>query len=270
MSTSAATAVPAAPPRVRRRTTSAGRVAALARAEAVALLRQRSTLLTVLLGPFLVVVLAVAQRGAPAAAWTHLLSTALPTLLMLVVHFPVLVVVVSRRETRVLARLRTSELSPAELVAGTALPLAAVGAASAALTCGLYRLLGGVAPAGAWPVLGIALAIAGMLAAAMAVATATASAESANWTAMPLVLVVTVAGQVLLAGAGGAELRTAALLLPFASLPDLLARTSSAPLEVPATALPGSPELVDVLLLAAWTALAALVAHRRWRWGPRD
>ncbi|GAB7192306.1 hypothetical protein NUM3379_30150 [Kineococcus sp. NUM-3379] len=268
--TTSPTTTSPAPARLRRTRSPLARTAALARFEAAVLLRQRTTLLTLLLGPAVAVGLALAQRGAGPQVWTQLLGTAMLMLLALTVHYPALTVAVGRRESRVFARLRTSELTGAGVLAGVLAPLVVAGLLGAALVCLLYGVLGGVAPTGVLPVLGVVLATAGLLAAALAVATATPSTEAANWTALPLVLVASVAGQVLLAPGAGEGLRTVALLLPFASLADLLARTSSAPLDLPATALPLPPEVADVLLLAAWTLLFAAVARRRWRWGPRD
>ncbi|GHI06578.1 hypothetical protein AQI88_19725 [Streptomyces cellostaticus] len=172
---------------------------------------------------------------------------------------------VARREELVLKRLRTGELSDAEILTGTALPAAGLGLVQALLLCvGCAVLLHTGAPKAPYlTVLGVAAGL--VLSAALAALTAafTRTTESAQVTALPLVFVS-------MAGSG--------IMIPTEVMPHTLASVCEL--------LPLSPAIR--LVRAGWsgqmsayealgttaTALAwivvAVFAVRRWfRWEPR-
>ncbi|MFC5801401.1 ABC transporter permease [Streptomyces formicae] len=247
------------------------RLAALGRAELTLLVRNRTALVVALLLPVAMVASMRSSLGRVdlgAAGMTldgALLSGAIGMVLLLVVYLNLTSAFVARREELVLKRLRTGEVSDAEILAGTALPAAALALAQSVLVvvAGAVFLDAGGPRRPELLVAGVLLGIVLMTVLAAATAALTRTTESAQITTMPLFLVCAL-------GSG--------LFVPVDLLPDRIAWVCE---RLPMT---GVMELVRAGLLggadgaeAARAALRALiwiacslVAVRRWfRWEPR-
>lgn len=258
--------------RRRRRVTPLQRTLRLARFETSMLARQRTTLVTLLSGPFLVLALAALSPSASPQALAALAGMGVLVVMSLTTHFAGVMLTVNRREAQVLKRLRTSELSGGELVTGMYLPLVVVGVLESLAVVGVLAARGGALPdALGWlPMMtGVLIASVGLVVAGVAVAGLSGNAEKANWAAVPLLVVVSGAANMLTVSALPEVARQVLLLFPFASLTDLVARTSGASVSLAELPVPVPGELVDIALLLVWTLVFAAVAKRLWRWEPR-
>ncbi|MFF7970357.1 ABC transporter permease [Streptomyces sp. NPDC007905] len=172
---------------------------------------------------------------------------------------------VARREELVLKRLRTGELTDAEILTGTALPAAGLGLAQALLLCaGCAVLLHTGAPRAPFlTLLGLAAGL--VLSAALAALTAsfTRSVESGQVTALPLVFVS-------MMGSG--------IAIPTEVMPDRLASVCELLPLSPAVRLvrggwTGQLSAYEVLgavaTTLAWTVVAVFAVRRWFRWEPR-
>lgn len=258
--------------RRRREVSPVQRTLRLARFETSMLTRQRTTLITLLSGPLVILALAAISPSTSPQALAALGAMGVLVVMTITTHFAAVMLTVNRREAQVLKRLRTSELSGGELVAGMYLPLVVVGVLESLAVVGLLAARGGALPdALGWLVwlTGVLIASVGLVVAGVAVAGLSGNAEKANWAAVPLLVVVSGAANMLTVSALPEVARQVLLLFPFASLTDLVARTSGAGLSLVELPLPVPAELVDVALLLVWTAVFAAVARRLWRWEPR-
>ncbi|MGQ7298099.1 ABC transporter permease [Quadrisphaera sp. KR29] len=258
--------------RRRRQVSPLQRTLRLARFETSMLAKQRTTLVTLLSGPLLVLALAALSPGSSPQALAALAGMGVLVVMALTTHFAAVMLTVNRREAQVLKRLRTSELSGGELVAGMYLPLVVVGVLEALAVVGLLAARGGSLPdALGWlPLLtGVLVGSVGLVAAGVAVAGLSGNAEKANWAAVPLLVVVSGAANMLTVSVLPEAVRQVLLLFPFASLTDLVARTSGASVSLAELPVPVPEELVDLALLLVWTVIFAAVARRLWRWEPR-
>ncbi|PWJ50220.1 ABC-2 family transporter protein [Quadrisphaera granulorum] len=261
--------------RGRRTVTPLQRTLRLARFETSMLAKQRTTLVTLLSGPLLVLGLAAISPSSSPQALAALAGMGVVVVMSLTTHFAAVMLTVNRREAQVLKRLRTSELSGSELVTGMYLPLAVVGVLESLAVVAVLAARGGALPdAVGWlPWLaGVLIGSAGLVAAGVAVAGLSGNAEKANWAAVPLLVVISGAANMLTVGVLPEAVRQVLLLVPFASLTDLVARTSGASVslvELPDVVAGVPPELVDLVLLLLWTVVFAAVAKKLWRWEPR-
>ena len=260
---------PAAPSRLRR-------TLALAAAETRLLLRNRTAVVnSVLLPLFLVAFVPVAGLGGDGPLGPRLAVTAVAVTLVFLTYYNLVTTYVARREELVLQRMRSGELAPAEVLLGTATPTLLV-------TVGQVLLvLAGTAVIGEWsaptdvvlPLLGL---LGGMLLMTLLAAASTSftrTAESAQITTLPLVVVASV---------------TSGVVVPLQSFPEqtaeILRLTPIEPIvELVRLGLAGQTwdgRTVDLagawaaapqplLVLAAWIAVAAVVAPRVFRWAPR-
>ncbi|MGW0771243.1 ABC transporter permease [Streptomyces sp. NPDC002676] len=247
------------------------RLRALARAELALLGRNRSVVLTALVFP-----LALPFSVRPAldqidlkkeglAVGAVMMTAAIGFSFLFAVYTSLVNAYVARREELVLKRLRTGELSDAEILTGTALPAVGLGLAQALLLCaGCAALLhAGVPKAPYLTLLGLVAGL--VLSAALAALTAsfTRSVESGQITALPLVFFSMI-------GSG--------IAIPTEVLPDRLASVCELLPLSPAIRLvrggwTGQLSAYEVLgavaTTLAWT-VAAVFAVRRWfRWEPR-
>ncbi|MFC1440962.1 ABC transporter permease [Streptacidiphilus sp. N1-10] len=250
------------------------RLAALGRAEATLLLRNRTALATALLLPAGMVAAWSPALGGPADgsgagvdADRLLVSSGIGFILLFAVYYNLVAAYVARRESLVLKRLRTGEPTDPEILAGTALPAAAVAVAQclALVAAGTVLLH---LPLPRRPVLllaGVALGVVLMAALAAASTVVTRSVELAQLTTAPLLAVSAL-------GSG--------LLLPLRSLPHPLGEVCrwlplTPVLDLVRTGwLGGTPADPAEPLLAlgaalAWTLLAVFAVHRWFRWEPR-
>lgn len=182
---------------------------------------------------------------------------------------------VARRGELVLKRLRTGELTDGEILAGTALPSALLALLQTALiTAATAVLLGLAAPVNAVLVLlGLLLAMALLAALAALSSSHTRTVEAAGLTTLPVVLVTLVgSGLVVPYSVMPAQLADLCRLLPASSALQLLrigwlgGDGSGAPTGFAGSWLLALPYLGGA---AAWLAVAAWAARRRFCWEPR-
>lgn len=252
-------------------TTTAGRLAALGRAEVALLVRNRTALFVALLmpagmvgglrstlGQFELDGTGLSRQGA-------LLTGALGLVLLLVVYQNLTPAFVARREELVLKRLRTGEVSDLEIVAGTALPAAALALAQCALllVAGAVFLGTGAPERPELLVAGVLVGTVLMTALAAATSALTRTVESSQITTMPLFMVS-------LIGSG--------MFVPLDVLPERLASVCellpmSGVMRLVQAGLTGrvdADELTGAVGCAlAWTVVSVFAVRRWFRWEPR-
>ncbi|MBT2438993.1 ABC transporter permease [Streptomyces sp. ISL-36] len=249
----------------------ARRMASLGRAELTLLGRNRNNLFIALLMPLLMIFVlrsSLSQMGTdelPRGIAGATLVGGTGMVLVLVVYMGLVSAYVARREELVLKRLRTGEASDAEILAGAALPSAAIALAQCAVLA-----VGGVTvldmPAPERPdllALGLVAAVA-LLAGLAAVTTAvTRNVESAGLTTLPFFLVSAM-------GSG--------MLVPREALPDGVADVCellplSGVMEFVRAGWFGVEDTADlltaVLTTLAWGAITVFAVRRWFRWEPR-
>ena len=262
-------------------TTPAGRILALGRAEATLLLRNRSAVFIAFGLPLATVgalrgLLDQQARDHPGLDLDAALVTGLiGFVLMFVVYYNLTSAYVARRNDLVLKRLRTSEATDLELLAGTAVPAAALALLMCALVGGAGAALLHL-PMPVNPLLmlaGLALALTLLTALAALSSAFTRTVETSGITTLPVMLATQF-------GSG--------LLVPLEAMPDgladfcrLLPTTPAFSLirlgwfgtdgSGPATGFAGTwGEAVPLLAVGTvWTVLAVRAALRTFRWEPR-
>ncbi|MFF7986590.1 ABC transporter permease [Streptomyces sp. NPDC007901] len=247
------------------------RLRALARAELTLFGRNRGAVLTALLMPLVLpftVRPATEQidlKGIGLSIGTMTLTAAIGFAFLFAVYSSLVGAFVARREELVLKRLRTGELDDLEILTGTALPAVCLGLAQALLLAAACAVLldAGAPRAPYLTLLGLLSGL--VLSAALAALTSavTRTTESAQVTAVPLVLLS-------MMGSG--------IAVPADVLPDRVAAVCAFLPLSPAIRLvragwtgelSGYEALGTVLTALAWT-VAAVFAVRRWfRWEPR-
>ncbi len=252
-------------------TTLTGRALALGRAELTLLGRNKTALYMTLFMPALMIwamrsgaqKLDLSRSGMSLKEAT--MTGAFGYVLIFVVYYNLMSVYTARREELVLKRLRTGEAGDLEILAGTALPSAAITLAQCVLlvTAGTAWL---DMRAPARPELLLAGVLLGlvMLAALAAASTAMArTSETAQLAGMPLAMVS-------MLGSG--------MFWPLEAMPDVLANACELLPMTPVVGLMrdgwlGGADVSETLghLAAAlvWTALAVFAVRRWFRWEPR-
>ncbi|MEU1623798.1 ABC transporter permease [Streptomyces sp. NPDC020096] len=247
------------------------RMAALGRAEATLLWRNRSAAYTALCMPlFMVVALhsATAHSGVEKAGMTVnavSITGGIGMILVFVVYSNLVPTYVTRREELVLKRLRTGEPTDLEILAGTALPAVAVALAQCVVMVAAGSALLHV-PAPQRPelfVVGVVLGIPLTVALAAATSALARTTEVAQLTAMPL-------WSISLFGSG--------LFVPLEVLPHTIADVCrllplTPVVDLVRTGWLGGADAARVVrdLVAAlvWTGLAVFAVRRWFRWEPR-
>ncbi|WP_055528920.1 ABC transporter permease [Streptomyces graminilatus] len=253
------------------RTTPAGRMRALARAEWTLFLRNKGTLFAALFVPLVLPFTARSAadgmdlKEAGLNLGTVILPSSIGFSLLFAVYMALVLAFVARREELVLKRLRTGEPRDAEILAGTSLPAVTTG-----LVQSLVLIIGcsvafdlDAPPAPQLAVIGLLLGV--VMCAALAALTASFSAttESAQVTSIPLMLIS-------FAGSG--------LAVPLEVLPDRVALVCEfLPLTPAITLVRGAwtgnlsayEALGAVLAGLAWTVLSVFAVRRWFRWEPR-
>ncbi len=253
-----------------------GRIRALAAAEIRLLVRNRTAVLTSVLMPLLIVAaVPTLGWGGVSGVGPAVVVSAIGATLVFLTYYNLVMTLVARREDRVLQRLRTGELTDAEIVLGTAAPTLLISVMQIALVAI------GVAVLGDWsvptdvvlPVIALVGGSALMVVLAAASTAFTRTTESAQVTTLPVVLVATA-----LSG----------LLFPLTILPEALAEAArflplTPVLELARLGLTGqtwdgtsvdlagawSAAALPLAVLAAWLVVGTLVARRVFRWAPR-
>ncbi|MFE3033744.1 ABC transporter permease [Streptomyces canus] len=253
------------------RTTPAGRLGALARAEFTLLGRSKATLLTAVLVPLALpfslrtVVDDMDVEKVGLSVGTVLLPAAIGFALLFGVYSALVGIYTTRREELVLKRLRTGELRDVEILCGTALPVVATGVVqSLVLVAGSTLLLDLPAPhAPQLAVLGLLLGLVMCAALAAVTAAVTRTVENAQVTTLPFVLI---------------SMTLSGVTVPLEVLPDRLASVCELlPLSPVITLVRGGwtgtlslYEALGALATAvAWTVLAVFAVGRWFRWEPR-
>ena len=251
---------------------SPGRTTALARWNAVLLTRNRLALTYGAILPLLpLALLFVGDRGDRGTG-----SGAVVTTLMMALLFPVfynlLAQFVTRRDELVLKRLRTGEARDGELLVALALPGAGIAVAVTAVTVPIAMALGQPAPLNL-VIYAITVVLCVLMFAAFALWTAawTRNAEAAQLTSVP-VIVLAVIGQMSLTFPD--EIRRWVDLTPGAAMTELVRvgwfgigeDGTEKTLDFLGTwGAAGQP----ILVLVAWTLIAAWLATRSMQWEPR-
>jgi ABC-2 type transport system permease protein len=255
---------------------SPGRTAALTRWNAVLLTRNRLAFVYAVVLPLLpLLLLLTGERGSESvgagAITTMLLVTAL-----FPVYYNVLSQFVSRRDELVLKRMRTGEARDPELLASIALPGVVCGLVMSAIAVPVAAALDQRLPVN--PVLYAALAVlAVIMFSAFAYWTAawTKSAEAAQLTSMPIILLASAGPLAITIPDMSDTLREILSLTPGAAMAELV-RIGWFGLDGPdatettlAFAGTWSEAVGPLLVMAAWTYLAVVLARRSLRWEPR-
>ncbi|MFC7405467.1 ABC transporter permease [Georgenia alba] len=254
------------------------RLLALARAELILLLRNKTALFNaVFLGPLLVGFLAAVGGdflgSDPAAMAASTLTMLLAMALLMVVYYNLTTSMVARREELVLKRLLTGDVTRTEVVVAYALPGVVITLAQVALGWVAAAVL--AEPPPVQNALWLALAAAGgaVVFVLLAVASSglTRTVETAQLTTMPLLF-----GAMLLSG----------FTLPLHLMPDVVEQVASWTPLYPVVTLaqhgfgthlpdgtPAAGTLAEVAqplaCLALWTVLGAATSRRWMRWEPR-
>ena len=207
-------------------------------------------------------------------------ASAIVTMFLVIALFPVYYNVlsqfVSRRDELVLKRMRTGEARDRELLASIALPGVACAFVLSAIAVPVAAALDQPLPLN--PVLYAALtvlAVAMFSAFAFWTAAWTKSAEAAQLTSMPIILLASVGPLAITLPEMSDTLRDVLSLTPGAAMADLV-RTGWFGLDGPG-ATETTLSLADtwsqaggpLLVMAAWTCLAVVLARRSMRWEPR-
>jgi ABC-type multidrug transport system permease subunit len=253
------------------------RVLALAAAEARLLLRNRTAVLSSMLLPLAVVaaVGAITVSNGSRIDGPGLIASAIGVTLTFVTFYNLVTTFVARREELVLQRMRTGELTDAEVLLGTAVPTLLVTVVQIALVAVAVAVLG------EWStpvdvVLPLVAVLGGgaLMVLLAAVSTSfTRTVEAAQFTTLPLVLTAT-----MLSG----------LLIPLSDFPEQVAQVArflplTPVIELSRLGLVGTTwdgQAVDtagawaasplaLTVLAGWLVGGALLARLVFRWAPR-
>jgi ABC-2 type transport system permease protein len=251
-------------------------VLALASAEIRLLLRNRTAAVNSLLGPILLVgsVGAITVSNGGELDGPSLIASAIGITLILVTYYNLVTTFVARREELVLQRMRTGELTDAEVLLGTAVPTLLVTVAQI-LVVGV-----GVVALGKWsapvdvvlPLLALLGGGALMVVLAAVSTSFTRTVEAAQFTTLPLVL---------------AAMMLSGLLVPLSDLPEqaaqifrflpltpvielsrlgLVGETWNGHAVDAAGAWAAAP--VPLAVLAGWLVAGAFIARLVFRWAP--
>src|SRR3954452_20129006 len=253
------------------------RVVALAVAETRLLLRNRTAVLSSVLLPLAVVaaVAGITVSNGGTVDGPGLVASAIGVTLTFVTFYNLVTTFVARREELVLQRMRTGELTDAEVLLGTAVPTLLVTVVQVVLVAV------GVVVLGEWSapvdvVLPLVALLGGgaLMVALAAVSTSfTRTVEAAQFTTLPLVLAATLFSGLLVPLSGFPE--TADQLFRFLPLTPvielsrlgLVGETWNGHAVDTAGAWPAAP--LPLAVLAGWFVIGGLVAHRVFRWAPR-
>lgn len=194
--------------------------------------------------------------------WTWIVTTQVAAMLGFTVYITTTITFAARREDRYLKRLRSGEVSDAQIIAGLAAPALMLATVQVVIILAMSAVGGLTAPAHYWP-LALALLGGGLMCTAVGVLTSawTRGAESAQITTAPFFFVLLM-GTVLVMRAG----EDATLIqraLPGGSVAELIRLAWQTE---PAKS--GSLSLA-LVLLAAWVVVPLVVASRTFRWSPR-
>ncbi|MFC0115076.1 ABC transporter permease [Kibdelosporangium aridum] len=230
----------------------------LALTELRLLFRKKLTLVSVLIVPALLCFTAWQLRDMPASDWPAQLGFSYVMLLGLSVVLVSTMVFTARRQSLVLQRLRTSELTDNGVFAGIAGPIMVVSIAQIVIYFGFTMAIGAPMPSQVGVVLiGLLLGLPAALLAGIVTAAFSRSVEATQITVIP-VLALSLAGA-FLARTSDETVATIASALPMASAGHLVAEGWA-----------GSTPVVAVVATIGWLLVLGFAAHRFFKWEPRQ
>jgi ABC-2 type transport system permease protein len=253
------------------------RVRALAAAEIRLLLRNRTAAVQSLLGPIVLVgsVGAIAGSNGFELDGPGLIASAIGITLTFVAYYNLVTTLVARREELVLQRMRTGELTDAEILLGTATPTLLATAVQ------ILVVGAGVAVLGKWsapanvvlPLLALFAGGALMVLLAVVSSSFTRTVEAAQFTTLPLVLAATMLSGLVVPLSGFPE--PAAHVFRFLPLTPvielsrlgLVGKTWNGHAVDTAGAWAAAP--LPLAVLAGWLVGGAILARLVFRWAPR-
>lgn len=252
------------------------RTASLARWNAVLLSRNRLAFFYAAVLPLLpLALLFTGERGAPSVGAGSIVTMFL-VIALFPVYYNVLSQFVSRRDELVLKRMRTGESRDGELLVSIALPGAATALVLSALAIPIAAAVDQPLPVN--PLLYAVLAIMAIImftAFAYWTAAWTRSAEAAQLTSMPIILIASIGPLTNSIPDMSDRLRDLLSLTPGAAISDLV-RIGWFGLDGPGAeqttltfAETWSQAGGPLLVIAAWTYVAVVLARRSMRWEPR-
>jgi ABC-2 type transport system permease protein len=229
------------------------------------LLRRRITAFSVVVVPVgLAALVLFGDRPGDTAAWGRLLATHVSLLMMMSVFLVSVTVFTSRRQSRVLKRLRTTELSDTAVLGGVLLPVVAVGLVQTVAFLVFCFATGAPVPGDpATVVVGVVLSVAVATAVGVATACLSRSVEATQVTSTPVV--VAAVASTFLTSSNEPAVAALGLAMPIAGPADLVARGWSA-----GTSVGDVPVLpLDLASAVLWLTVAGFVFRSTFRWEPR-
>ena len=252
------------------------RAAQLTRWNAVLLSRNRLAFFYAAVFPLLPLALLLTGERGDEAGGAGAITTTFLVASLFTVYYNVLSQFVNRRDELVLKRMRTGEARDAELLVSIALPGALSALLVSALVIPLAAALGQSPPINPLLYAALALLVVSMFTAfAYWTAAWTRSAESAQLTSLPLILLASVGPLANTVPDMSDGLRSLLSLTPGAAMSDVI-RAAWFGLDGPNAAdttltfaQTWGQAAGPLLVLAAWTLVAVLLARRSLRWEPR-
>lgn len=252
------------------------RVLALAAAETRLLLRNRTAVMSSVLLPLALVaaVGAITESNGGTVDGPGLVATAIGVTLTFVTFYNLVTTFVARREELVLQRMRTGELTDAEVLLGTAVPTLLVSLVQIALvTVGVIALGYWSAPVDVvLPLVALLGGGALMMVLAAASTSFTRTVEAAQFTTLPLVLTATMlSGLMIPLSAFPEPVASVARFLPLTPVIELsrlglAGQTWDGQVVDTAGAWAASP--LPLAVLAGWLVAGAVLARLVFRWAP--
>ncbi|GAA4691329.1 ABC transporter permease [Phytohabitans rumicis] len=254
------------------------RVRAIGRAELTLLWRNRTAMVNAVLLPVGAVALVAAVNAGDAierADNATFVTGLLGLILLSVVYYNLVSTYVARREELVLKRLRTGEVTDAEILAGTASPTVVIAVAQVVLCVGVGAALVGLPVPVNVPVLvlGVLAGVVVFVLLAAASATFTHTVEMAQVTTLPVLLLCTVGSGIVVPTQMLPEPIAAVLrFLPLTPAVDLMrlgwlgTTGDGTPADFAGVF---GPAAVPAAILAAWAAVGVAAVRRWFRWAPR-
>jgi ABC-2 type transport system permease protein len=252
------------------------RTANLTRWNAVLLSRNRLAFAYAVGLPLLpLVLLFIGERG-DATTGSNAVGIMFMTIALFPVYYNVLAQFVSRRDELVLKRIRTGQTRDFELLASIALPGAISALALSALAVPISAAIGQPLPVNPILYAVVALLAVGMFTAfAYWTAAWTRSAEAAQLTSMPIILIASLGPLTSSIPDMNEWLRNVLSLSPGSAMAELvrigwfgLDGPSAKDTSLTCTETWGNAG-APLLVMAAWTYLAIMLARRSMRWEPR-